>query len=151
MLDRSDGVQHKSLRLTHVAEGLFKGKGTFSLPPQMSGSHTGALPCSTVAHHGSSVQTLQGLGIATGPALSPQHALTSAAGAPAANLPDPQSACLGAVQKGTPEWDRIAGEAARTVPGRENGGTQLCAMHTMCVLIEMEQLMRAWCKKQAAG
>ena len=28
----------------------------------------------------------------------------------------------GQIQKGTPEWERIAREAARTIPGRENGG-----------------------------
>ena len=43
----------------------------------------------------------------------------------AACLPDPESACLGAVPKDTPEWKSIAGEAARTVPGRENGGEDL--------------------------
>ena len=26
------------------------------------------------------------------------------------------------IQKGTPEWEKIANEAARTIPGRENGG-----------------------------
>ena len=26
------------------------------------------------------------------------------------------------IQQGTPEWERIAREAARTIPGRENGG-----------------------------
>ncbi|GAQ84280.1 formamidase [Klebsormidium nitens] len=40
---------------------------------------------------------------------------------PLANLPTPTGACLGKVEKGA-EWDRVAGEAARTVPGRENGG-----------------------------
>jgi formamidase len=45
---------------------------------------------------------------------------------PLACLPNPTGAMLGKVghfkgKKG-PGWDRIAGEAARTVPGRENGG-----------------------------
>ena len=26
------------------------------------------------------------------------------------------------IQEGTPEWEKIAREAARTIPGRENGG-----------------------------
>ena len=29
---------------------------------------------------------------------------------------------LGKIAKGTPDWDKIAKEGARTVPGRENGG-----------------------------
>jgi hypothetical protein len=37
-------------------------------------------------------------------------------------LPEAKGACLGAVEPGSVEWQRIAGEAARTVPGRENGG-----------------------------
>jgi len=41
---------------------------------------------------------------------------------PLACLPEPKGACLGKVPLNTPEWARIAGEAARTVPGRENGG-----------------------------
>jgi len=41
---------------------------------------------------------------------------------PLACLPQEKGACLGTVAKGTPEWGKIAGEAARTVPGRENGG-----------------------------
>jgi formamidase len=40
---------------------------------------------------------------------------------PLATLPTPASAILGRVPRG-PQWDRIAAEAARTVPGRENGG-----------------------------
>ncbi|KAH7511194.1 hypothetical protein FEM48_ZijujUnG0034400 [Ziziphus jujuba var. spinosa] len=38
---------------------------------------------------------------------------------PLANLPSTKGCVLG---KGTPEWEKIAREAARTVPGRENGG-----------------------------
>ena len=38
-----------------------------------------------------------------------------------AQPPNPTGACLGKVGKGA-EWDRIAGEGARTIPGRENGG-----------------------------
>jgi len=41
---------------------------------------------------------------------------------PLACLPQEKGACLGTVSKGTPEWSAIANEAARTVPGRENGG-----------------------------
>ena len=41
---------------------------------------------------------------------------------PAACLPQAKGACLGKVTPGSPEWEAIAGEAARTVPGRENGG-----------------------------
>eukprot|EP00775_Hariotina_reticulata_P010055 gene10055-10211_t len=41
---------------------------------------------------------------------------------PLACLPSAKGACLGSVPAGSTEWERIAGEAARTVPGRENGG-----------------------------
>jgi len=32
-------------------------------------------------------------------------------------VPEPEGALLGAVPKGSPEFQRIAGEAARTIPG----------------------------------
>jgi formamidase len=41
---------------------------------------------------------------------------------PLALLPEPKGARLGSIPEGTPEFDRIAAEAARTIPGRENGG-----------------------------
>eukprot|EP00249_Psilotum_nudum_P007936 c20924_g1_i2 orf=469-1221(+) len=41
---------------------------------------------------------------------------------PLANLPLAKGALLGMIQTGTLDWDRIAVEAARTIPGRENGG-----------------------------
>ncbi|RVX23487.1 Formamidase [Vitis vinifera] len=41
---------------------------------------------------------------------------------PLANLPSTKGCHLGKIQQGTPEWERIAREAARTTPGRENGG-----------------------------
>jgi formamidase len=41
---------------------------------------------------------------------------------PLANLPTAEGAVLGMVKRGTSEWERIAAEAARTIPGRENGG-----------------------------
>lgn len=46
---------------------------------------------------------------------------------PLACLPEPKGAMLGKLghfvkQAGNTEWDKIASEAARTVPGRENGG-----------------------------
>ncbi|KAE9597682.1 putative formamidase [Lupinus albus] len=41
---------------------------------------------------------------------------------PLANLPATKGSHLGKVQKGTAEWEKIAKEAARTIPGRENGG-----------------------------
>ncbi|XP_010316008.1 uncharacterized protein [Solanum lycopersicum] len=41
---------------------------------------------------------------------------------PLANLPSTKGCILGKIQDGTPEWIRIANEAARTIPGRENGG-----------------------------
>ncbi|KAK4262387.1 hypothetical protein QN277_027954 [Acacia crassicarpa] len=41
---------------------------------------------------------------------------------PLANLPSPQGCHLGKIKRDTPEWERIAREAARTIPGRENGG-----------------------------
>jgi hypothetical protein len=40
----------------------------------------------------------------------------------AALVPEPKGALLGALEKGSSDWERIAGEAARTIPGRENGG-----------------------------
>lgn len=41
---------------------------------------------------------------------------------PLACLPEAKGALLGQVAKGSPEWETIAADAARTVPGRENGG-----------------------------
>lgn len=41
---------------------------------------------------------------------------------PLALLPTAQGALLGKIEAGTPTWDKIAAEAARTIPGRENGG-----------------------------
>ncbi|KAL0395823.1 UNVERIFIED_CONTAM: Formamidase [Sesamum calycinum] len=41
---------------------------------------------------------------------------------PLANLPSTKGCVLGKIKEGTPEWERIAREAARTIPGRENGG-----------------------------
>ncbi|KAI4326037.1 hypothetical protein MLD38_031390 [Melastoma candidum] len=41
---------------------------------------------------------------------------------PLANLPLTKGCALGKIKEGSPEWERIANEAARTIPGRENGG-----------------------------
>ncbi|KAB2626552.1 formamidase [Pyrus ussuriensis x Pyrus communis] len=41
---------------------------------------------------------------------------------PLANLPSKKGCVLGGIKEGTPEWEKIAMEAARTIPGRENGG-----------------------------
>jgi len=41
---------------------------------------------------------------------------------PLATLPQAKGALLGSIKKNSPEFERIALEAARTVPGRENGG-----------------------------
>ncbi|XP_042508259.1 formamidase-like [Macadamia integrifolia] len=41
---------------------------------------------------------------------------------PFACLPTPDGCLLGKIEPGTPEWERISKEAARTIPGRENGG-----------------------------
>ncbi|XP_038883823.1 formamidase-like isoform X1 [Benincasa hispida] len=41
---------------------------------------------------------------------------------PLANLPTAKGCSLGKIKEGTEEWERIANEAARTIPGRENGG-----------------------------
>ncbi|GAV58712.1 FmdA_AmdA domain-containing protein [Cephalotus follicularis] len=41
---------------------------------------------------------------------------------PLANLPSTKGCLLGKIQEGTPAWEKIAREAARTIPGRENGG-----------------------------
>uniref|UniRef100_A0A0D6QUG1 Formamidase n=1 Tax=Araucaria cunninghamii TaxID=56994 RepID=A0A0D6QUG1_ARACU len=41
---------------------------------------------------------------------------------PFAYLPTKKGILLGMLEKGTAKWDRIATEAARTLPGRENGG-----------------------------
>jgi hypothetical protein len=51
---------------------------------------------------------------------------------PLALLPEPKGALLGKVQPGTPEWERIAKEAARTIPG--SATYPLAAFHcvTMC-------------------
>ncbi|KAL9229827.1 hypothetical protein vseg_005254 [Gypsophila vaccaria] len=41
---------------------------------------------------------------------------------PLANLPSTKGCLLGKIEKGTDVWEKIAREAARTIPGRENGG-----------------------------
>ncbi|CAO2178143.1 unnamed protein product [Urochloa humidicola] len=41
---------------------------------------------------------------------------------PLVHLPNPANCLLGKIQEGTAEWHKIANEAARTLPGRENGG-----------------------------
>ncbi|KAL6587704.1 hypothetical protein OROMI_000682 [Orobanche minor] len=41
---------------------------------------------------------------------------------PLANLPSTKGCVLGKIKEGTQEWERTAKEAARTIPGRENGG-----------------------------
>ena len=41
---------------------------------------------------------------------------------PLALLPQALGARLGSLVKGSPEWEKAAAEAARTIPGRENGG-----------------------------
>ncbi|XP_072952238.1 uncharacterized protein [Typha angustifolia] len=41
---------------------------------------------------------------------------------PLANLPTPRNCLLGKIKEGTVDWEMIANEAARTIPGRENGG-----------------------------
>ncbi|XP_068653808.1 uncharacterized protein [Aristolochia californica] len=41
---------------------------------------------------------------------------------PLANLPSAKGCHLGLIKQGAPEWEKIASEAARTIPGRENGG-----------------------------
>ncbi|CAN8229059.1 unnamed protein product, partial [Cochlearia groenlandica] len=41
---------------------------------------------------------------------------------PLANLPTTKGCLLGKIKEGTEEWERIGKEAARTIPGRENGG-----------------------------
>ncbi|XP_031483394.1 uncharacterized protein LOC116252914 isoform X1 [Nymphaea colorata] len=41
---------------------------------------------------------------------------------PLANLPTLKGCLLGMIREGTKEWEKIAREAARTIPGRENGG-----------------------------
>ncbi|KAL0872335.1 hypothetical protein Bca101_022040 [Brassica carinata] len=41
---------------------------------------------------------------------------------PLANLPIAKGCLLGSMEEGTEEWERVAKEAARTIPGRENGG-----------------------------
>lgn len=48
----------------------------------------------------------------------PKHLATR----PLASLPEPAGALLGAIRADHPDHDRIAAEAARTIPGRENGG-----------------------------
>ena len=41
---------------------------------------------------------------------------------PLALLPEPKGAVLGGIPEGSALWAKVAGEAARTIPGRENGG-----------------------------
>ncbi|KAI3747860.1 hypothetical protein L6452_10557 [Arctium lappa] len=41
---------------------------------------------------------------------------------PLANLPSTKGCLLGKIPEGSEEWEKIANEAARTIPGRENGG-----------------------------
>lgn len=41
---------------------------------------------------------------------------------PLVALPKSKGALLGSIEPGSSEWERIAAEAARTIPGRENGG-----------------------------
>ncbi|KAL5988182.1 hypothetical protein ACLOJK_035945 [Asimina triloba] len=41
---------------------------------------------------------------------------------PLANFPKTEGCHLGLIKKATPEWEKIRKEAARTIPGRENGG-----------------------------
>ncbi|KAL9269347.1 Formamidase-like protein [Drosera capensis] len=41
---------------------------------------------------------------------------------PLACLPTIKGCLLGKIQEGSPGWEKIAKEAARTIPGRENGG-----------------------------
>ncbi|KAJ4754610.1 hypothetical protein LUZ62_089015 [Rhynchospora pubera] len=41
---------------------------------------------------------------------------------PLASMPTPKNCLLGKIKEGSPEWQKMANEAARTIPGRENGG-----------------------------
>ncbi|KAI7745001.1 hypothetical protein M8C21_003903 [Ambrosia artemisiifolia] len=41
---------------------------------------------------------------------------------PLANLPSTKGCLLGKIEEGSREWEKMATEAARTIPGRENGG-----------------------------
>jgi formamidase len=41
---------------------------------------------------------------------------------PLALVPEPKGCCLGTLKQGSPEFEKVAKEAARTIPGRENGG-----------------------------
>jgi formamidase len=41
---------------------------------------------------------------------------------PLALLPEPKGAVLGGIPENSALWAKVAGEAARTIPGRENGG-----------------------------
>lgn len=45
---------------------------------------------------------------------------------PPALLPEPKGAFLGKLKRGDKGFDKVASEAARTVPGREHGGN--CAL-----------------------
>ncbi|OSX79755.1 hypothetical protein BU14_0071s0011 [Porphyra umbilicalis] len=57
----------------------------------------------------------------------PKHLATR----PLACLPEPAGALLGAIKADHPDHDRIAAEAARTIPGREHGGN--CDIKNLCV------------------
>ena len=52
---------------------------------------------------------------------------------PLACLPEARGACLGSIKEGSAEWARVAAEAARTVPGRENGGCVVFFGVCVCV------------------
>ncbi|CAA3033198.1 formamidase-like isoform X2 [Olea europaea subsp. europaea] len=70
---------------------------------------------------------------------------------PLANLPLTKGCLLGKVEDGTPDWERIAQEAARTFPGRENGGN--CDIKNLgdgevsyCGAIEMSGFLELKCE-----
>ncbi|XP_010437213.1 PREDICTED: uncharacterized protein LOC104721007 isoform X3 [Camelina sativa] len=62
---------------------------------------------------------------------------------PLANLPTSKGCLLGNIEEGTPEWERISKEAARTIPGRENGGD---GEISFCGAIEMSGFLELKCE-----
>lgn len=56
------------------------------------------------------------------PSEPPAHTHQSNPSQPPALLPEPKGALLGDIPADSPQWSKVAGEAARTIPGRENGG-----------------------------
>ena len=74
--------------------------------------------------------------------MHPLCAVTALAWCDAANLPQPVGALLGGLEKGTPQFDKAAKEAARTIPGREHGGN--CDIKNLTRGCKVSLPLQAW-------